>query len=200
MKKLLSSLLAVGLLATGVVAYATPNVTGPDNSGDIDIEIHLGFNPNDEGPTPPNPDLWLSVEIPTRILIFSDAEDAHETFVEVNHTIRNFSARGVRVDVAAFKPDSTHAEAKAFEPIELLTINGTANNSHDLIKEGEFTTPQAITPTTGWELMTLPASQSGAAHFTSETFSFTGTIDIGALGTTTSQADAELTLRLRPIL
>ena len=190
MKKLLSSLLAVGILTTGVVAYATDTdrIIGPYTTGDIDIEIHMGFDPTTDGPTPPNPDMWISVEIPTRILIFSDGTTTppHTTFAVVDHTIRNFSARGVRVDIGSFTATGTLA------PITLLQINGTTGNNHSLITGGGVGTIPANT-----ELMTLAASPDGAVNYTSATFNFTGTI--GTLTNATERADADLTLRLRPI-
>lgn len=195
MKKIgLALLLTVGLLATAVGAYAAPNVVGPTNTGDIDIEIHLGFDPSTEGPTPPNPDEWIAVQIPTRVLIFSDgsATPAHSTFVPVDHTIRNFSSRGVRIDIASFENTTP---LPTFEPIDLLTINSYPNGvDYNLIDSNGF-----ATITTGWELMTLPSSLDGTTNYTSGTFNFTGDIDVAALGTTTSQANAELTLRLRPL-
>ena len=193
-KTVLSVVLAIGVLFTTMVVYAAPNVVGPDNTGDIDVEIHLGFDPTTGGPTPPNPDMWLAVEIPTAVLIFSDgtATPAHSEFAVVNHTIRNFSARGVRVNVANFTPETALA---SFSPITVLNINSGVN-SHNLITAGTFS---SISSPTAWELMTLPASANGATIYTSAAFNFSGTIDASALGTTATQADATLTLRLQPI-
>jgi len=198
MKKLLSAVLTVGLLATGVVAYAAPSITEPENERDIEVEIHLGgFDPTTDGETPSNPDMWISVELPTSILIFSDgtATPAHSEFTAVDHTIRNFSARGVRVEVVDFGIDTITGN---IAPITLLTINGADNGaetlSQELITGGAVTTiPENA------ELMTLPASRDGAAYYESGTFNFTGTINETMLGVTATQTDAELTLRLRPM-
>jgi len=194
MKKLLSSLLAVGILSTGVVAYANDNITeieGPYTTGDIEVEIHMGFDATTPGPNPPNPDMWISVEIPTRVLIFSDGTNSHATFAAVDHTIRNFSARGVRVDIDDFVSSGTTG------PITSLVLNGTGTNNHTVMTNGN----DALLPGGGANLllMTLPASPSGATNYTSGTFNFTGTI--GSLGANaTARADADLTLRLVPDL
>ena len=192
MKKVVGFILATVLLATTVVAYAAPNVVGPDNTGDIPVEIRLGFDPT-IGPGPaPAPDYWIAVQIPTAILIMTNpsATPAHSEFIVANHTIRNFSIRGVRVDVDSFTNVSALSN---FAAIDLLTIN-SGTNSHDLITNGTFLGTAPVNSV----LMTLPASASGATYYTSDTFNFTGDVDASAL-TTVINADTELTLRLRPI-
>jgi len=190
MKKLLSSVLAVGILSTGVVANASQMVDGPDTEGDIPVEIHMGFDPTTDGSNPPNPDMWISVEMPTEVLIFSDATatPAHSTFIAVDHTIRNFSARGVHVNIDNFVSSGTTG------PITSLVLNGTGTNNHTVMTNGS----DDLTSGANLPLMTLAASQSGATNYTSGTFNFTGTI--GTLINATERADAELTLRLVPDL
>jgi len=194
MKKLLSSLLAVGILSTGVVAYANDNITeieGPYTTGDIEVEIHMGFDATTPGPNPPNPDMWISVEIPTRVLIFSDGTTAtpHSTFAVVNHTIRNFSARGVQVNIDNFVSRGTTT------PITSLVLNG-AGTTHTVMTNGS----DNLSSGANLLLMTLASSPAGATNYTSATFNFTGTIDTNEFTHTYERADADLTLRLVPDL
>ena len=201
MKKLLTGLLAATTLITPMSAMANNEQivegTPENNSGDIRVEINLGFDPtSDNEQEPPHPDMWIRVAIPTEVILFTDPDASHETFMPVSHTIRNHSVRGVQIDVSAFEA-GTDTDESAFAPINLLNIaSGTTTLA--VIQNGR------LTGITGQQLMTLAGNGNQTPNPTDEyvegAFTFNGIVDTELLTPNAQEVlQTNLTLHLRPL-
>ena len=164
MKKtvLLSAATIVGILATGITAFAEQSYdvqtidgrTGY-NSGDITVNGIIGeFDNTVPGPDPYDPNQWINVTIPTTALFWTTEESNHTQIVATSYTVTNNSAVGVTTYVA------TVNDVNDMDVVDQLDINGI-----ELFTNG-------VANVTETELFTLEGND-GVVTF--DSFSFGGT-------------------------
>ena len=160
MKKAKSLLTAGALvlrLVLGSVAFADQTIDGRDGdtSGDVEVNGIIGsFDNTTPGPDPENPDEWINVTIPTKVLFYTTEASNHQTIESPTYNVTNNSAKGVIVEA------SQVSNPQAIDEIDELKIN-----SIELIKDGAVTLSAT-------ELFELGDNTTGASA--RSTFSFNG--------------------------
>lgn len=148
MKKIKTLLTAGALvlsLALGSAAFAEQTIDGRegDTSGDVEVNGIIGsFDNTTPGPEPVDPNEWINVTIPTKVLFYTTEASNHETIVSPTYNVTNNSAKGVIVEASQVTSPQAIAEIDELNinNIELINSGVVTLVATELFELGDNTT------------------------------------------------------------